>query len=67
MTEEEMMDWIDNATLEQLMCEWRFAPVGDPLFQGEVGKHYKEVMRRKKDEVGHDQHVATSKNIGWKP
>lgn len=62
MTEKEMMrKWIDNASYEDLLRKWRFAPVGDPFFQGEMGNYYQEVMNKKK---GPD-HAAIGKRIGW--
>jgi len=57
-------EWIDNSTYEQLLSKWRFAPAGDPLFQGEMGKYYSEVMFRKRD-ADPDAAVRASKNVGW--
>jgi len=54
---------IDSMSYEQLLRRWRFAPAGDPWFQGETGDYWAErmkVLRRK----GAD-HVKTSKRIGW--
>lgn len=65
MTREEMKKWIDNATYDQLLGHWRFAPAGDPFFIGEVGEHYKKVMSKRKQEVGLAGHTATSKSLGW--
>jgi len=65
MTVEEMKKWIDEASYESLLEKWRFAPVGSPWFQGDVGSYYNEVMMRKRKEVGSDAHVAASKSIGW--
>ena len=65
MTEEEMITWIDDADYEQLLRKWRFAPAGDPFFQGLVGQHYSEAMARKRDEVGCEAAAAASKRIGW--
>lgn len=63
MTDEEMKQWINDATLEQLLRKWRQAPIGDPMFQGEVGKYYAEVMTAKRvaDPAGW---VKASKRIG---
>ena len=59
-----MLKWIDNATLEQLLAKWRFAPSGDPMFVGDIGKHFEDVMNRKrKEEPG--RWISASKNIGW--
>lgn len=60
----EQKEWIDNASYEQLLSRWRFAPVGSPWFQGEVGDYYKQVMARKRD-ADPDGHVRASKSIGW--
>ena len=62
---DQMKAWIDGATYEQLLSRWRFAPAGSPWFQGEVGRYYEKVMAEKRESVGHDAHVAASKNIGW--
>lgn len=56
--------WIDNASLHELLKRWRFAPTGDPLFQGETGEYYKMVMFRKRDEDV-DEFARISKRIGW--
>ena len=65
MNEQQMRDWIDSASYEALLSKWRFAPSGDPFFQGEIGKYYGDVMARKRSEVGDGAHVAASKSIGW--
>ena len=54
--------WIDNASYEQLLQRWRFAPIGDKLFQGELGEYFSKVMAEKKKEC---DHVQASKNVGW--
>ena len=43
-TPEEMRYWIDNQTYSGLLRWWRFAPTGDPFFQGETGEHYSKTM-----------------------
>jgi hypothetical protein len=65
MTQQEMKDWIDSASYEQLLRKWRFAPAGDPFFCGEIGGYYTEKLHDKKQEVGQSEHVAASKSIGW--
>lgn len=57
-------DWIDNASHEQLLRKWRFAPSGDPFFTGETGEYYGKALAegRRADPAGHTQ---ASKNIGW--
>lgn len=56
---------IDNMDYESMLRLWRNSPVGEPLFQGETGEYFTEVMRKKRDEVGNEEAVRASKNIGW--
>jgi len=65
MTTEEMKKEIDSRSYEDLLSKWRYAPIGDPYFQGEVGEYYSKVMAEKRAEVGHNAAVAASKSIGW--
>lgn len=55
---------IDSLSYEQLLSRWRFAPLGDPWFQGETGDYWSKRMKELR-EAGTD-HVQVSKNIGWK-
>jgi len=63
MNEQKMRDWIDNASYEELLRKWRYAPIGSPWFAGELGDHYAIVMKKKREQVGHAEAVATSKRI----
>ena len=65
MIDEATKKWIDEASYEQLLSKWRFAAVGDPLFQGETGEYYSKIMFQKRDAVGHEAAAATSKAVGW--
>jgi len=65
MNLEEMKNWIDNASYEQLLSRWRHAPSGDPFFQGEIGEYYSMKMKEKREEIGPEGHVTASKAIGW--
>ena len=56
---------IDSLSYEQLLLHWRFAPSGDPWFQGETGEYWGVVMQKKKEELNGYQAVAISKSIGW--
>ncbi len=56
--------WIDDADYETLLRRWRTATVGDPIFQGEIGKYYADALMRKRDEDP-GAAVRASKNIGW--
>ncbi len=62
--DDDMKNWIDNASYEQLLAKWRHAPVGSPFFQGEMGDYYSDVMAEKRKKVGNAEHVRASKNIG---
>lgn len=61
---ESQKKWIDNASYEQLLSRWRFAPIGDPMFRGDAGDYYKSVMKAKREEDP-NIHTTTSKKIGW--
>ena len=62
---DEQQGWIDRATYQEVLGRWRFAPVGDPIFQGDTGKYYGKKMAERKSEVGQGEHVRASKAIGW--
>jgi len=62
--DEQIKNWIDNASYEQLLSRWRFEPGGSPWFQGETGDYYVEAMKKKKEETSHEDQVAASKRIG---
>ena len=62
MTPEEKK-WIDEATYEELLRKWRYAPVGDPLFQhGGAFDYYSKVMKEKRL-ADPAEHVRASKAI----
>lgn len=58
--------WMDNASYAELLRRWRFAPAGDPIFQGDTGEYYQKVMSEKKNALSHEEQVQTSKNLGWR-
>jgi hypothetical protein len=60
---QEQKEWIDSANYEQLLSTYSFASAGDPMFMGECGKYYLEVMREKKHK--HPNPSEVSKLIGW--
>ena len=64
MIDPKTKEWIDNASLYDLLSLWRRAETGNPLFQGETGKYYQEVMfaERSADPA---EWVSASKAIGW--
>ena len=60
---EEQKNKIDAMSYEQLLSQWRYAPIGDPMFKGECGTYYKDVMDKKKQEIGDGAAVNISKKI----
>jgi hypothetical protein len=56
--------WIDTASLEQLLRRWRFAAIGDELFQGVTGKYFADRMFTLRN-ASPDLWVAASKSVGW--
>ena len=63
---DEMKARIDGMSYGELLRKWRFAPVGDPMFQGEAGDYFGERMKELRSRPGGDEkHVSASKSIGW--
>ena len=57
---------IDSMSYEELLRKWRFAPIGDPMFQGESGCYFDRRMADMRAELGGAEiHTAASKRIGW--
>jgi len=48
-----------------LLRRWRFAPAGDPIFQGISGRYFSKVMAKKREAIGNEEHVKISKELGW--
>jgi hypothetical protein len=65
MISEVMKKCIDSMDYESMLRLWRFAPIGHPMFQGELGQYYAEAMNRKREEVCNEEQVRISKEIGW--
>ncbi len=66
MLTEEIKTKIDNMNYQEMLRLVRFAPLGDPMFQGKIGDYFGEVMSAKRKEIGPGACVAASKAIGWK-
>jgi len=62
---EENKKHIDSLSYEQLLSQWRFAPMGDRWFQGETGDYWGIIMDKKKEELGQTEAVYVSKSVGW--
>lgn len=57
---------IDSLSYETLLSKWRFAPVGEPWFQGETGVYWGQRMGELRSEAGgQERHVSASKSIEW--
>jgi len=61
---EENKKHIDSLTHYQLLSKIRFAPSGDPWFQGETGMYWGKRREEKRAE-NPNQAVQDSKDIGW--
>jgi len=56
----EMKQRIDALSQYDLCERNRFAPVGDPMFQGEAGEYFMKVLREKGGMT-----PKISKSLGW--
>ena len=65
MIDAETKDEIDKMDYKEMFRRWRFAPVGDPMFQGEAGAYFSKVMTEKRDKLPEGEHSRISKEIGW--
>ena len=64
MTEQEK-EWIDNATIIQLLETWRFSPIGNLYFQDkERADYFRKVMTEKRN-ANPSGWVNASKILGW--
>ena len=53
-------EYIDSLSYESLLSKWRFAPIGDPMLQGEEGEYF---AKRLKEKGGFTPEI--SKRLGW--
>jgi hypothetical protein len=57
---------INSLDYRELLRRWRFAPIGDEMFQGETGKYWRQRMTELRQLPGGDElHTQCSKSIGW--
>ena len=62
----ELKEEIDSRSYASLLHQWRFAPSGTPMFEGDSGKYFGERMTALRSQPGGDSmHVNASKQIGW--
>ena len=64
MIDESTKNRINDMNYEQMLRKWRFAPIGDPLFQGEAGDYFAEVMKTKKSQLTDWKQARISKKVG---
>lgn len=60
----EQQQWIDNASLEELLRLWRFGRLGDPIFEGDTRAYFSDRLFRLRD-ADHAAWTAASKAVGW--
>lgn len=66
MDKEAIKKQIDGMSYAELLKKWRFCPAGHPWFcDEEIYTHFRNVMEKKKQEIGAAAAVAVSKGIGW--
>lgn len=53
---------IDSYNVYTLLERWRFAPVGDPIFQGESGEYWQKRLMEEKNR-NHAAFVLVSKQL----
>lgn len=62
----EVKSQIDSMSYTAMLSRWRFAAVGDPMFQGERGDYFAKRMKELREQPGgQEQHVSASKSISW--
>jgi len=61
---QETKDHIDSLSVCELLRKVRFAPLGDPLMQGEVGDYWLARLAEKRAE-NNAAYVQASKQLGW--
>jgi signal transduction histidine kinase len=62
---DKLKEQIDKMSYISMLNKWRFASIGDPLFQGETGDYFKKVMAEKRSKIDDNKLSTFSKNLGW--
>lgn len=62
---EEMKQWIDNSSFEELFKRHRFEPVGSPWYTGEIGRYFCAAFNKRKNEITDAEYMRISKSIGF--
>ena len=58
----ELKHILDKLSYKQLLIGWRYSDAGNELFQGQSGEYWYKRMK----EIKPENHVAISKQVGWK-
>lgn len=64
MTDREKLDWINQASFEDLLRKWRFAPAGDPFLKGHIGDHFNKIYCQRRNSLDPGEFTRISKKIG---
>lgn len=60
---DEVRAMIDGMSYGKLLETWRYAPAGEPIFQGESGQYYADVMRERRQALPEGAHATISKAL----
>lgn len=64
-SKEELLDFVETASYEDLLRLWRFEPIGSPYFVPGIYEHVVETMKQKGEELTPVERAQISKDIGW--
>ncbi len=56
---------IDSHDYYSILKKWRFDSLDSEWFQGETGKYWLKRMSELRKQIGEQEHIKTSKQIGW--
>lgn len=65
LSDDQMIEWINNASYLELLTKWRKTTIPSRWFVGRVGDHFTRVFYAKKDATSEADRVAASKQVGW--
>ena len=62
---ENLKSKIDGMDYHDMLYEWRFAPHGSDIFQGDSGLYYANAMNKKRAALDTLEAAFISKCVGW--
>lgn len=65
VTDAERLRWIDTASYHDLLVKWRQEPPSSPWFVGETGRHYGDVMRKRRSSMKWADLSEIENSIPW--